>query len=219
MTDLKTKSALTRTRLLKAASRIFAQNGYQESTIAEICEQAKANIAAVNYHFGDKQTLYLEAWRYAFSEELSRYPADGGVPRQASPEQRLAGRIRSIIRRIAAEDSYSFAIIHKEIAQPTLLLSDILEKEINPQRQEMLVLLHECLGHNANEHQLHYCHASIMGQCFHVLRLKQLQIAQPNRTPVIESQYLEDFTDHVIEFSLAGIRAIQTQMLSQRYRA
>ena len=166
MTDLKTKSALTRARLLKAASRTFANNGYQESTIAEICEQAQANIAAVNYHFGDKQTLYLEAWRYAFNEELSRYPADGGVPRHAPAEQRLAGRIGSLIRRIAAEDSYSFAIIHKELAQPTQLLADILEKEINPQRQQMLGLLRECLGHTASEQQLHYCHASIIGQVF-----------------------------------------------------
>jgi len=58
MTDLKTKSQKTRNRLLTAASRIFAEKGFQESTIAEICEQADSNIASVNYHFRDKETLY-----------------------------------------------------------------------------------------------------------------------------------------------------------------
>ena len=127
---MKAKSGKTRERLLTAASRIFAEQGFQESTIAEICEQAEANIASVNYHFGDKETLYLEAWRYAFNEELNLYPSDGGVVEDASAEQRLAGRIRSLISRVADEKSYSFAIINKEMAQPTRLLADILEKEI-----------------------------------------------------------------------------------------
>ena len=56
MTDLKTKSEKTRNRLLITASRIFAEKGFQETTIAEICEQAETNIASVNYHFRDKET-------------------------------------------------------------------------------------------------------------------------------------------------------------------
>ena len=80
MTNLKTtKSENTRNRLLTAASRIFAEKGFQEATIAEICEQAKTNIASVNYHFRDKETLYLESWRFAFNQELDLYPPDGGV--------------------------------------------------------------------------------------------------------------------------------------------
>jgi len=78
MANLKTKSEKTRNRLLTAASRIFAEKGFQEATIAEICEQAETNIASVNYHFRDKETLYLESWRFAFKRELNLYPPDGG---------------------------------------------------------------------------------------------------------------------------------------------
>lgn len=216
MTDLKTKSARTRTRLLTAAGRIFAERGYQEATIAEICEQAQANIAAVNYHFGDKRNLYLEAWRHAFNDELARYPADGGVSRQAPAEQRLAGRIESMIRHVADDQSYSFAIVHKEMAQPTLLLADILEKEINPQRLQMFALLRECLGQNASEQQLQYCHASIMGQCFQLLRLKQMQRARPQRAYPSDLSDIDAFAAHVVDFSLAGIRAIRSQNLPKR---
>lgn len=125
---MKTKSEKTRNRLLTAASRIFAEKGFQESTIAGICEQAETNIASVNYHFRDKETLYLESWRFAFNRELGLYPPNGGVRTDAPAEQRLAGRIRSLINRVADDNSYSFAIINKEMAQPTRLLSDILEK-------------------------------------------------------------------------------------------
>lgn len=211
MMDLKTKSEKTRYRLLTAASRIFAEKGFQEATIAEICEQAKTNIASVNYHFHDKETLYLESWRFAFNRELALYPPDGGVAGDAAPEQRLAGLIQSLIDRVGDENAYSFTIIHKEMAQPTRLLADILEQEINPQRQKMLALLRECLGQAANDRHLQYCHASIMGQCFQLLRLKQMQHVRPHRSHPIELNDIRAFAEHVVHFSLAGIQALRSQ--------
>src|SRR5450631_2909703 len=51
----------TRDKLLDVAGRIFADRGYRSATIREISIAAGANIAAVNYHFGDKLGLYTEA--------------------------------------------------------------------------------------------------------------------------------------------------------------
>ncbi|MEI7995699.1 MAG: CerR family C-terminal domain-containing protein [Methylococcaceae bacterium] len=216
MANLKTKSEKTRNRLLTAASRIFAEKGFQEATIAEICEQAETNIASVNYHFRDKETLYLESWRFAFNRELNLYPPDGGFLTNASAEQRLAGRIKSMINRVADDKSYSFMIIHKEMAQPTRLLTDILEKEINPQRLQLLGLLKECLGQAASEQQIQYCHASIMGQCFHLLRLKHIQSVRPNLSHPSDLSDINAFAEHVVQFSLAGIQSIRSQPLNHQ---
>ena len=38
-----------RTKLLESACRIFAEKGYRDATVAEICEAAGANVAAINY--------------------------------------------------------------------------------------------------------------------------------------------------------------------------
>ncbi len=210
---MKTKSGKTRERLLTAASRIFAEQGFQESTIADICERAETNIASVNYHFGDKERLYLEAWRYAFNQELDNHPSDGGIAEAAPAEQRLAGRIHSLIARVADDNSYSFAIINKEMAQPTRLLADILEKEINPQRLQMLALLKECLGQAATEQRIQYCHTSIMGQCFQLLRLKHMQSARNFPHYPGDLSDSKAFAEHVVQFSLAGIQAIRFQHL------
>lgn len=209
MRHLNTKTETTRERLLRSASKIFAEKGFQESTIAEICEQAKTNIASVNYHFKDKDTMYLESWRFSFHQELLLYPPDGGVDQQASAEQRLAARINALINRIADPQSYSFAIIHKEMAQPTRLLADILEKEVNPQRLKFFELIKECLGERASEQQIQYCHASIIGQCFQLLRLKQIQQAHPFRTHPTDLSDTKAFAQHVVSFSLAGIQSIK----------
>lgn len=209
MNTTKPKRPDTRTRLLTTASRIFAEKGFQEATVAEICKQAETNIASVNYHFRDKENLYLEAWRYAFHFDLAAHPADGGVPEDAPPAERLAGRIRSLMGRIDDENSHFFAIINKEMAQPTQLLPEILAKEINPQRQAMIAVIKELLGAGANESDVQHCHASIVGQCFHFAKMKHMLA---NRHLPLESVKMLDaasYTEHVIQFSLAGIASLR----------
>ena len=51
----------TKVRLLEAAGEEFAAKGYDAARIRTICERAEANLAAVNYHFGDKEQLYVQA--------------------------------------------------------------------------------------------------------------------------------------------------------------
>ena len=48
----------TRERLLSTAERLFAERGFSKVTIREICKSARANVAAVNYHFNGKKGLY-----------------------------------------------------------------------------------------------------------------------------------------------------------------
>ena len=50
----------TRQRLIESATRLFAERGFAKVTVREICKAARANVAAVNYHFGGKNGLYQE---------------------------------------------------------------------------------------------------------------------------------------------------------------
>jgi len=64
---------LARRRLLEAALPLFAAKGYQQTSTREIADAAGANLAAINYYFGDKAGLY----RAVFSESLC---ADAKAP-------------------------------------------------------------------------------------------------------------------------------------------
>jgi AcrR family transcriptional regulator len=47
-------SEITRERILRAAERLFAERGYDATSIRAIVAKARVNQAAVNYHFAGK---------------------------------------------------------------------------------------------------------------------------------------------------------------------
>ncbi len=48
----------SRESILKEANRLFAEKGYEGTSIRELTEAAQVNVAAINYHFGSKQGLF-----------------------------------------------------------------------------------------------------------------------------------------------------------------
>jgi len=50
----------TRTAILAAAERLYAERGFSDVTMRDIVAAANVNLAAVNYHFGSKDELIAE---------------------------------------------------------------------------------------------------------------------------------------------------------------
>ena len=202
----------TRQNLLAAAGEIFADKGFRDTTIAEICKQAGANTAAVSYHFGSKEALYVESWRYAFTQSLKTYPPDGGIPAAAPAEERLHGRILAIMRRIIDPQSHEFDIFHKEMASPTGLLAKAMQESVEPIFKGLALLVGELLDKEPHAHEVQLCAMSIRAQCFgpllHARCRKSAQgLPTTGLEPLLED--VEQLADHVTRFSLAGIRALR----------
>lgn len=53
----------TRERILDAAERLFMAHGYEGTSMRQITGDAAVNLAAVNYHFGSKESLMQEVFR------------------------------------------------------------------------------------------------------------------------------------------------------------
>ena len=206
----------TRERLLDAARLTFAEKGYHHATVAEICERAGANIAAVNYYFRSKDNLYVEAWRQAFRRSVAAHPPDGGADADASAEDRFRGRIRALMERVADPESHEFDIIHKELANPTGLLTDAMHGAIEPIRRGMTALIVELLGPDVPEQQVRLCEKSVLTQCVHFLMRERYQRSLPESArlplPAPPQVDLEVMSDHVFRFSLAGLREVRRQV-------
>jgi len=121
MSDPAATETDTRQRVLESATRLFAERGFRETTVHEICEQAGANIAAVNYYFGSKEKLYDAAWRYAYeqtTEARSRLMEQAG---DESPEEQIRVFVRGRLDDVSSRGpaSYFWRLLEHEHHDPT----------------------------------------------------------------------------------------------------
>jgi len=201
--------AETRTRLLEAALEVFAERGYREATFREICRRAHANNAAINYHFRDKQRLYLEVIEHALSLSSLRPKAEDDDP-SLPADQRLLTYIRRTLDDLLGEGrpTLLLKLMAREMVEPTPGLDLVLDRVSRPNKKLLSVLVAELLGPAATPERIDLCGLSIMGQC--LLRhhahepLKRL-----GHVTQFDDAGLEQLADQIWQFSLGGIRAIR----------
>lgn len=226
----------TKQRIVDTAIELFSQNGYRGTTVASICESAKVNLAAVNYHFHSKLELYVHIWRVALARETESNPFDGGVSEDASAEDRLKGRIRSLIQRFIQPDAPSklaMLIIH-ELADPTdPAIDEVRRQAIQPPHTAMRELVREMLGERATERDVLFTTMSIIAPVFG-LGLQQQSLYRRDQWSKADGQAVhekmpggqlrlaieaddgfEELTQHIISLALAGIAAVRRRIETQ----
>jgi AcrR family transcriptional regulator len=81
---MQTRSERTRSQLLQAGERLFAQHGYEGTTVARICQRAEVSKGAFYHHFPSKHSLFLqllEDWLGQIDVRLRRAQEEAeGVP-------------------------------------------------------------------------------------------------------------------------------------------
>lgn len=213
----------TRHKILDAACEVFGEKGFRGATHAEICRRSGVNTALINYHFRSKEILYVEAWKLAFRKSLEAHPVDGGVPDTAPAEERLRGRIFSIVSRVMDEDNKVFNIVHREMAEPTGLLSNVIHETIEPLRMDMENIVRELLETKASEKNIRLCMMSIMSQCFHPSERRHRDKFLKNNAPREHGGKRFNFSvaelsAHISDFSIAGITAVQKETEPERVK-
>jgi len=196
----------TRDKLLDVAGRIFADRGYRAATIREICVAAHANIAAVNYHFGDKLGLYTEvvhqSMRMAELEAMHN-----ALDQQAPPEVILRSVIRVRLRGICRNDrpDWYFRILMHEMAQPTPALRQLIDKVGRPTFERMLGLIGGMIDLPPTADKSRLCAVSVMGQIMiYVFSQPLLMGVWPELKLTLEQVDL--IADHIADFSLSYIQ-------------
>ncbi|HEY6357045.1 MAG TPA: TetR family transcriptional regulator, partial [Vicinamibacterales bacterium] len=108
----------TRERVLEVATRLFAESGFKRVTVRAICHEARANVAAVNYHFRDKLGLYTEVLGQAVSVMRDTTEAAARAAEGRPPADQLRAYVRVVSERIFAQgcDSWLHQLINREMA-------------------------------------------------------------------------------------------------------
>lgn len=211
MTDTNRQSVETREKILEAASRLFAENGYRGTTVEMISRTAKVNIAAVNYHFGGKENLYQQTWRHAHNQLMTEVPPDGGVMADEPAEKRLRGRIRAGLQRAMLGEAIELKIMRSEMANPTGLLQQVIDDVIRPIRQATQAILRELLGPQATDLDVELCEVYVIAPLMHVTHHRQAE-KHKGLGPVFREELLEAMADHFAAFAMAGIREVRRRI-------
>lgn len=213
-------AAATRDALLHAAGEVFAEHGFHAATVRAICQRADANIAAVNYHFGDKERLYLEVLRAAQRRSIEKYPESQGVPARATPAQRLHGFVRSFLLRLFDPEpgAWHWQLLAREMIQPTAALDTLIAERIRPLAEEVRRIVQDLLGPRADPDRIRLSGSSIVGQCL-FYRHCQSVIARLFPEQGFAPADLERLAEHITEFSLAGLRGGEKTKSASQARA
>lgn len=202
----------TRSRLLESAMSLFADRGFEKTTLAAISDSAEANIAAVNYHFRDKQSLYLEALRAAYQEANAACPVLQSDP-DDSPEACLRHHIHAMISQIfsPSEAGYFCRMVAKEFAEPTFAVDVIFSELLSQNRAQMHRSITGILGPDASEQSVHLAMISVVAQ-FQFFNFSRLIREMGGRSP-LQLPDSDMIAEHIYQFSIAGLQGIKQRAL------
>jgi len=164
---------------MKAAERLFAERGYDGTSIRMIVARARVNQAAINYHFDGKDGLYREVLRVAFraltESQIAHAKEAGAMSREAA----LTAFIRRQLHPLTARDEFSrhMRIFNWETVRPTDVFKSLVSEEAAPFMGVAADLVRRFLP-QADERRVTVAAVWLIGQCSVFVRNRE-QLSGP----------------------------------------
>jgi len=158
----------TRDHILLTAGKVFAECGFQQTTVREICTRAGVNLASVNYYFGDKETLYLEAVQMAHRSRAGEVPLPDWSEDVAA-EERLSDFIRTLLTRMIGGDRlpWQSRLMMREVLNPSHACEQLVKGHFRPHFELLLNILDRLMPSGTPLHERQQMAFSIIGQCLY----------------------------------------------------
>lgn len=206
---------LTRERILDEAEALFANNGYHAVSVREITRAARCNLASVNYHFGNKQNLYLEVFRSRWLPRASRVHRNFRKSLKnngtLSPNAVVQSLARAFLEGPMSDDERirHHKLIFGEFAQPTQAFEMVADQVLKPLFTNLMTDLKAVMPDATRENQMALNAFSILAMVLY------FNLARPLISRFLEGHDEVDFKnrliDHIVKFSLSGIGADQEE--------
>jgi AcrR family transcriptional regulator len=145
----------SRERLLAAAMRLFAEQGYSRASTREIALAAGVNVAAISYYFGDKAGLYKAAFT-----AMSPAPADN-IAMFDQPHFTLRESLQGFFKQMLAPllegnmMELCMRLWFREMLEPTGIWANEIENGIRPEQDAFSRVLARHLGQPAPDDETH----------------------------------------------------------------
>ncbi len=168
--------AASRARILEAAGKLFADQGYDAVSTRALAKAARVNLSAIGYHFGGKAGLYQQVLRQLIVDsEPIMGPAverlESGVANAHGDRVRLAevmaGFVRHLLGAVLRDERmrWQMALILREFHQPSPWFPMLLEERIHPLHNAVAGLVGVATGRRPEAAETRLLTAALIGQC------------------------------------------------------
>jgi AcrR family transcriptional regulator len=200
-----------RRKLIEIAGQIFAEEGYEATTVRQITDKAQVNVAAVNYYFGDKFQLYRAVLLSITGRTL-------GLLKQhcleGPAEERLHNLIRCILMVASGEDpKWARLLMARELVELHDDEAELFVEAIRPIHEISVAIVEDLLGEQADPATVRLAAALVVPICVH--RVPQQRIEEKLYSGTDFSQTgMEEMVEGLYQFLLAGIRGLSGSRFS-----
>jgi AcrR family transcriptional regulator len=211
------KGQCVKERLLNEAEVLFAKKGYDAVSIREITSAAKCNLAAINYHFGNKQNLYLEVFRARWMPRAKRVQEcfKKTLAAHDSPSPTVIARALAqafLLGSLSDEERQRHhQLMARELSQPTEAFELLAEQVVKPFFKELAHTLSSVMPTGLGEEHLLLNILSIFAVVlyFNFARVAVTRITGRQYDSAFKAQLVE----HIVEFSLRGLGVSEKEEL------
>ena len=181
-------SEVTRGKIIKAAVRIFADEGYDGASIRHIVARADVNQAAINYHFGGKEGLYRAVLQEALKALLRENVATAQAPANLARD----------------ELSLYLRIFNWETVRPSPAFAKFMAEDAGPYVAGAAALVRRFLPPEATQQQAVLGALWLFGQCSIFVRNCE-QLARPPLGFKVDRNFVDGLADLIARWAVGGL--------------
>lgn len=194
-------------RILDAAERLFALHGFDGTSLRQITDAASMNLAAVNYHFGTKEELYIQVFvrrivpinarRMEMLDHAAALAGDHALP--------LAAIFDSFIRPVfeMADRAPSFLrLLARNVGAPPPFMADAIEKQFRPLINRYAKALRDALPQLSAKTvfwRMHFVAGAMFHSASHHFTIDRLSAG------LCHADDREEMIRHLVDFAVAGM--------------
>ncbi|MDY6970807.1 MAG: CerR family C-terminal domain-containing protein [Thermodesulfobacteriota bacterium] len=209
--SLKDKEGFPKERILSEAEALFAKKGYVAVSVREITKAAGCNLAAVNYHFGNKRNLYIEVFRSRWVPRAKRMQEHARKSLSAKDSSSPTAEVQALARAFLEgplsdrERQLHFQLMARELAWPTEAFELVADQVMRPFLKELADRLRPVLPEGLGEEGRLLKVLSVLGMVLYFNFAREAVMRITGRE--YSAAFKDRLVDHIIEFSLTGLGA------------
>jgi TetR/AcrR family transcriptional regulator, regulator of cefoperazone and chloramphenicol sensitivity len=201
----------TQEHILKAAVELFSEKGFANTTTRDICKQADANVAAVNYHFKGKSGLGDAVVDLLF-ENVTELQQEFLTEQRINTTEEWKKAIYNFIYNFICDrdkeeyrNFYRSQLIFKELNTPSELFQKMFNKYMAPMQKQLIKYIKQGLPEDASEELISMWFITIMSQCV-MFRKKQGPSMEIAKLDFTEPKNVKMVANHIADTVFAGLK-------------